>query len=596
MTTGRRPPSLLMQLGVGVILLQALVLLMLGWYTVSQLKAFHHRQQRLALDRLVLLLREEYRAAVEDPIDDTRRKALQDKVRRDGQNAGVRISLFFPDGAVVADSHADPATMDKNRFRPEISAAIRIGSGSGQRFSPTLDQEMMYLARPLAGEPPAVLRVAIPLTEVNDQLRGLLRVLGLAGIASLLLTSLILYSVSRRLSSTISTLADGAARLSTGDLHHRLHRPNSRELDKLATALNEMTEQLGQRIAQLNRQQNEQKAILQSMSNGVIALDRDQRILSLNRAAEQMLNAVDSRARGRLLQEVVREPALHRIVADVLAGAEPESLEFAIEGESKRQIRIRYETLTDTSGESFGMLILLEDVTELRRLESLRTDFAAAVSHELRTPITNIQGYVETLLETDGQDPAQKHRFLRVIQQNGARLAAIVDDILALTRLEQPRVEETLERSPCLIEELIRTVVSQFAPAANAKRIAVHAEVPAALTATVHRQLFEQAVGNLLSNAINYSPANTTVTVGARKLDDGTTEIAVADEGPGIPRDKQERLFERFYRVDSARSRELGGTGLGLALVKHIALVHGGQVEVESVVGKGSTFRLTIPE
>ena len=390
-------------------------------------------------------------------------------------------------------------------------------------------------------------------------------------------------------------LAGGAARFAAGDLAYRIGQPTVRELSSLAGSLNEMAAQLSGRIHELQAQQSEQQAILQSMGNAVIALDLQHRVLNVNRAAEQMLQLDGLHVRGRLLQEVCRQPRLHRFVADSLAEQSPMSAEFRLDTSRPITVKAVSETLRGPDGRPRGLLIVLNDVTELRRLETLRSDFAANVSHELRTPITNIKGYVETLLEVGWQDRGQAQRFLRIIRKNTSRLAAIVEDVLALARLEQSHARDSMERSSAPVTSIVRSALTQFESLAQGKNISVVVHVPEDLIVKAHRRLLEQALANLLSNAINYSDTGTVVEISAQGAN-GEVWIAIADQGPGIPAEHVPRIFERFYRVDKARSRSLGGTGLGLAIAKHIARLHGGRIEVETEVGRGSTFRIVVPE
>jgi two-component system phosphate regulon sensor histidine kinase PhoR len=316
-------------------------------------------------------------------------------------------------------------------------------------------------------------------------------------------------------------------------------------------------------------------------------------------------------SRGRLLAECVRDPELLSFVEDSFASAgreevwprtpgehplsgSPRPAELQLHGAGAAAVMVAAEPLRRADGRIDGMIILIEDVTRLRRLESMRTDFAANVSHELRTPITNIKGYAETLQEVGFADAPQAQRFVEVIQRNAQRLAALVEDILLLSFLEQPGHAEQIERHPIQVDDVIAEVVEELAPPAAARRVSVHVGDPSHLIIMADRRLALQAVGNLVSNAVKFSAEGSSVRVrviGER----GFAEIAVADEGPGIPERHLPRIFERFYRVDKARSREQGGTGLGLSIVKHVARVHGGSVHAESVVGRGSTFRLLLP-
>jgi len=344
----------------------------------------------------------------------------------------------------------------------------------------------------------------------------------------------------------------------------------------------------------LQARQSEQRIIQQSMSTGMIALDDEQRVLSINRAAEQLLGVRESIAMGKPLRESLHEPELNRFINQALGAANQSSAEFQLLGKSGATVHAMGEPLRNGKNEPVGLLVLLNDVTRMKKLEAMRSDFAANVSHELRTPITNIMGYVETLRDVGTDDREQTRKFLDIVHRNTERLAFIVEDLLSLARLERPEARENLARELTPVRQIIEATISQFEAASVEKHIRIEVDAPATLQAMVDAQFIEQALGNLLSNAINYSPANTTVKIRARYVA-GEIELAVIDQGPGIAREHLPRLFERFYRVDRARSREMGGTGLGLAIVKHIALVHGGRVEVESELGRGSTFRIILP-
>jgi len=589
----RPPRTLLWRLGLALMLVQAVVALGLGVYAFYRVRAFHYDQTLDKLERIEALLSDAYQPLLED----AQYERLQAMAIEDGREGSLRITVVLDDGEVVADSMADPATMDDHSDRPEIIEAARRTTGDARRFSDTVDERMMYHARrvSLASGTPAYVRVSLPLTEVDADFAAVAGVIGVVGVASILATFAVFFLVSRHYSGQVSELADAASRYAEGDLSHRVRRPAASELSTLTRSLNNMARQLHERINQVRTQQSEAQAILQSMSNGVIALDEEQRILNINQAAERLIGAEGADVKGRLLQEAIRQPDVHRFVADTMAGGRPGTREFEFDGADPKRIRISSETLTGPEGEPKGVLLVLDDVTQLRRLESMRTDFAANVSHELRTPITNIKGYVETLLDVGLGEPAQVERFLGVIKQNADRLASIVEDVLSLTRLEQPRVDQTLELESTRLRAVFRSVVGQFQDAADAKAMTIACELPDDLEVRAHRALLEQAIGNLISNAINYAPEATTVTLAARRTDDGRTEISVSDEGPGIARKHLARLFERFYRVDKGRSRELGGTGLGLAIVKHIVRVHEGEIRVDSEVGEGSTFTIALP-
>jgi two-component system, OmpR family, phosphate regulon sensor histidine kinase PhoR len=338
------------------------------------------------------------------------------------------------------------------------------------------------------------------------------------------------------------------------------------------------------------------EAILQSTAAGFIAIDPTHRVLDLNQAAASWLGVDRANARGRLVQEIARHPQLNRLLDDAMAQAAPVERTVRLEGPSARELHALSEPLRDAAGRTLGLLLSLQDVTQLRRLEGLRSEFVANVSHELRTPITAIKGYVETLLQVGTDDPARARKFLEIVQRNTLRLSNLVEDLLALASLEQTTGVEghPLEFVELSAREVLDEAVLLLGPTAEAKRIRLVSTGDSRLRVRANRTLLEQAMVNLLSNAIRYSPEATTVTLTARTAR-GMCELSVQDEGPGIAGKHLERIFERFYRVDRSRTSTAGGTGLGLAIVKHIAQAHGGSVEVESELGSGSRFSLRLP-
>jgi len=366
----------------------------------------------------------------------------------------------------------------------------------------------------------------------------------------------------------------------------------TRLLDALENTLGSLTE----RVSQLASQRSEAKAILRSMPGAVIALDLDQRVMNTNRVAEKLLKLDPDAVRGRLLQEAVRQPALLEFADSSTGAADLRSGEFALRGTPERIVAASSRPLLDADGSLAGVVIVLQDVTRLRKLENLRRDFASNASHELRTPVTNILGYVETLAEVDEAEPEDRERFIAVIRRNAERLAAIIEDMLELARLETPDSGGLRGIATNNAHELLEDVASTFAPDLERKRIEIQIDCEADVTAELNRGLITQAIGNLLANAIRYSPEETTIRLGGEYLEGQTqVQFSVADEGPGIPEEHLSRLFERFYRVDPARSREMGGTGLGLAIAKHVAILHTGEIGVTSEVGRGSRFWVRIP-
>jgi two-component system phosphate regulon sensor histidine kinase PhoR len=520
----------------------------------------------------------------------------QDMCRRLGQNTATRVTLIRPDGSVVADSEDDPARMDNHAGRPEVVAALGQGNGASVRFSNTVRRDMMYVALPLAsdGANVGVVRVAIPITPIDESLWYIYSRIALVGTIVAFGAAFVSWRVSRRIMRPLNMIKQGAERFAQGSLDQRLPIPDSAEVASLAEAMNQMAAQLSDRIRTAVQQRNEQEAVLSSMVESVIAVDRTTRIITFNQAAAHLLGVDADHIAGRQLEAVVQNEAIRGVVRQALESDAPIEGELAIEEEGGRILQAHGTTLLDAAGHAIGAVVVLNDVTRLRRLEQVRRDFVANVSHELKTPITSIKGFVETLLDGALDQPDDARRFLSIVQRQADRLSAIIEDLLTLSRIEQEEehAESILDRGP--IRGVIDAAVQLCGSAAAAKNIHLDIACEPGLEAHINAALLEQGVVNLVDNAIKYSEPDRTVRVEARG---GEREILirVIDQGSGIPAAQLPRLFERFYRVDKARSRSMGGTGLGLAIVKHIAQTHGGRVTVESEVGQGSIFTIHLP-
>ncbi|MFO0828903.1 MAG: ATP-binding protein [Phycisphaerales bacterium] len=402
-----------------------------------------------------------------------------------------------------------------------------------------------------------------------------------------------------RLARSFDDLVDGrAAPHDVAQVHGKV--PGS--LAPVAGAVRRAARAFTAREQSMSARLRELETILHSTANGFVAIDPQQRVVDMNSAAESMLGVSPDSARGRLLAEVARQPAVNRFAMDALRLGEQIDAQLDLEGDVRRAVRATAEPLRDASERVVGALISLQDVTQLRRLESLRSDFVSNVSHELRTPITAIKGYVETLLQIGTDNPDQAKRFLEIVHRNTVRLSMLVEDLLSLASLEQAESDARggIEFEPVAASLVVSQVLDELAPRAEARGVPLVTELEPNLSVHVNRVLAEQALANLVSNAIRYAPEGSPVVISARSLDDATAEFAVSDRGPGIAPAHLERIFERFYRVDRARSRPArgdgGGTGLGLAIVKHIAQAHRGRVHVESAVGLGSRFSVTFPK
>jgi two-component system phosphate regulon sensor histidine kinase PhoR len=515
-----------------------------------------------------------------------------------GRLSGTRLTVILPSGKVVGDSSNDPAQMDNHADRPEVRQAFQGKIGISTRHSYTEGTPMMYVAVPILnqGRVEGVARASLTVAFIDRFLNRMYFKIALGGMGAALLAALLSLLMARRLSRPLEEMKQGAQRFAQGDLRIKIPVPPSDELASLAEALNYMAEQLDERIRTITRQRQEQEAVLASMIEGVMAVDHRERVISLNQAGARLLGVDPEAARQRPLPEVVRNPDLQNFVDQALASPRQVNGELILrDGGQDRLLQARGTTLRDPQGKAFGALIVLNDVTRLRRLEQARRDFVANVSHELKTPITSIKGFVETLLEGALQEPENALNFLEIIAKHADRLNEIIDDLLSLSRIEQDSEQGKIALSAGRLQEVLQNAIQVCRERAVAKDIEIELTCAEELAAEINAPLLEQAVVNLIDNAVKYSPAGQPVEVEAR-LELGEAVILVRDQGPGIAPEHLPRLFERFYRVDPGRSRKVGGTGLGLAIVKHIAQAHDGYVTLQSAPGKGSTFLIHLPQ
>ena len=518
---------------------------------------------------------------------------MDEEADRIGALIGARVTFIAPDGRVLGDS-SEPldavTTMENHGQRPEVVAARGSGLGRAQRYSATVKIDMLYVAVPVSHPQIGFVRVALPLTDIRHQLQTVLVAtltalgLALAGAAA------IAWVLSARIGHRVRRIADVAERYRHGDLTPPGLGYGDDELGTVARALDESVQEIGRRLTEQARDHSRMEAILGGMVEGVIVVDPQGRLQLVNAAARQMLRLAEP-AIGRSYLETIRLPAIAELVAATLAGKVPAALQLSPPRDSSRTIVARAAPTAD--GSAHGAVLVLHDITDLRRADQIRRDFVANVSHELRTPLTAIRGYVEAL--SDGDASAEEHRrFLDIISRHTHRMERLVRDLLRLARLDAG--QEQLDPIACDTRALVDAVVGDVAPAAEARHqrlsvsIARGAETLRGDPAKLH-----DALRNLVANAITYAPERSTVSIEAAPVD-GRVAVSVADEGPGIPDEDLTRVFERFYRVDKSRARDPGGTGLGLAIVKHLVELHGGDVLVENRREGGAKFTMTIPK
>jgi len=503
-----------------------------------------------------------------------------------------RFTLTTVDGVVLFDSQHDAAEMDDHGNRPEI---LQPGTAV-TRYSDTLGFELTYYALPVVvdGVTRGYARVSMPVDDrraARSGLRGAIR----DGAILAALISLVLAGVfARRITHPLSQIAEVVTEIGTRQTPRRLDMGRDDEFGRLARAVNSMADDLQGQIARVERDRAEREAIFTALADGLLAVDLDQNVLFINRQGRQLLGNIEGPVKGRPVWELTRNQGLIEVIEECLRAEARCTAEVRTSsGEGERTLEVTAVPMAATAEKRRGCVLELRDVSDLRHLEAVRRDFVSNVSHELKTPLAAMRGYTEALSEDPEMPEATRRSFVEKAHRNTERLAAIVGDLLSLSRLESQ--ERDLSFEPLDLRGLLEGVIAELQDLADSRQARLVVEAPdGGLVAEADPQALSMAISNLISNAIQYSPEGEEVHI---RLVGGADEalLEVIDRGPGIPPHEQERVFERFYRVDKARSRKLGGTGLGLAIVRHVMAAHGGRVELESQPGEGSLFRLVLP-
>ena len=513
---------------------------------------------------------------------------------RIGQLLDARVTFIARDGRVLGDSaESAPAValMENHASRPEVIEAREHGLGSSRRHSDTINVDMLYIAVPVTHPSIAFVRVALPLSNIRQQFDNTLVALAVALNIALISALAIAWVVSSRIGKRVRSIASVATRYRAGDLSPARLEFGEDELGMVARTLDNSVQAVGRQLAEQARDRSRMEAILAGMIEGVIVVDPQGRLQLVNDAARRMLKLDDAETQiGRHYVESIRHPAIAELVAAALAGKRPEALQMSPPRDASRTIMAR--AAAAAGGSEHGAVLVLHDITELRRADQIRRDFVANVSHELRTPLTAIRGYVEALSEGDSS-PEDSRRFLDIIERHTERMERLVKDLLRLARLDAG--QETLDIISCDARNLIQAVVTELGSALDQRRQGVEVTIGAgAESFRADPTKLHDVLRNLIANAITYSPERTTIRVETARSN-GSIVLSVSDEGPGIPEEDLSRVFERFYRVDKSRARDPGGTGLGLAIVKHLIELHHGTVRAENRAEGGARVSVQLP-
>ncbi|MBL8017417.1 MAG: PAS domain-containing protein [Ignavibacteria bacterium] len=573
-----------------VAMLSIIPLIVLGLYASSLFRDSLISADSDVLVRRSLLIKERLESSQTDSLDLNIMAAKLDSL------SGSRITIILPNGKVASDSREDAGSMDNHADRPEVIEALGGKAGISQRYSFTLKEDFLYAAVPVYnkdGRISFILRTGYPLTRVNAEARSANASLFFSVVFFGLLILVGGYFALKRLLQPIYELRDAAVNFSGGNYSSKVYPAKEQELGMIADSLNSMAKQLDEKLDIIGEQNNLQEVVLKSMKEGVLAVDYEERVLMLNETASSILGISDKNLTGKTLQEVIRVSEIQKFFKKIISEGNPQEAEIILQHDKDKFLQLSGTLLYDMDNKAIGALVVFNDISNLKHLDTLKKDLVANVSHELRTPVTTIKGFIETLKEGAIDDPKNAERFLNIISKHIDRLNMLIDDLLILAKLEEKPEEVQLNEEK--IRPLLRSVVEDFEFKANEKKITISIDCDEDLTARINRHLVEQAISNLVDNAVKYSDKKTSIEVGAYS-DEGKLVFVVKDEGYGISQEHIPRLFERFYRIDKGRSREEGGTGLGLAIVKHIVNTMHGTIDVESALGEGTTFIVKIPQ
>ncbi|HOK54377.1 MAG TPA: ATP-binding protein [Armatimonadota bacterium] len=520
--------------------------------------------------------------------------SIDNLVKQLSKDLGCRITVIEPSGLVAADSSENPKEMESHSKRPEIIGALDTGQGFTIRHSDTLDMDMMYVSVLIKdNDRSLVVRIAEPLSEVDAAKSAIRTTFGIAALAALLLAAAVGLKLASGVVSPVVSLTTTARRIARGDFGLNVGVPSGAkdEVTELGLTLNSLGAELRRAVRQLREDKRKMETVFEKTDDGLIILDNEGRIETINPAAAKMLAVDAASAVGRTIIEATLNHEFAELIGRVLRTQSPATLEIAFPSPSEKTIHV-YVTSLGQPEELDGAVVVMHDVTAARRVDDMRRDFVANVSHELRTPLASIRAMAETIMLRGKSNPEAAEQFAQSIVSEIDRLVRLSDDLLEIAKTEVQ--QRPIHKEEVRIAEVAADATAKIQPVADQKSVSLVLDIDPELVIQADKDAIWQILVNLIDNAVNYTSGGGEVKV-STVVQDGFISVSVADTGIGIPAADIPRIFERFYRVDKARSRASGGTGLGLSIVKHLVEAHGGKISVVSEVNNGSTFTFTIP-
>ena len=567
------------------VLLTVITMAILGAYLTNSVRDSQLNSLRTQLENEAIIT-----AVASLPLFDTQPAELDGLAKELGDQTGTRITIIGIDGVVLGDSSEDPAIMENHADRPEVKDALKLGTGESTRYSTTLDRQMMYLAVPISSNDGilGVARVALPLTQVEESVNRVIIIIIVAIVIATGLIILIAWLITRMTTRPLRDITRAAHQLASGNFGEKILVGTRDESRELAQAFNEMSARLRETLATISGDKARLTGIINNIADGVILTDPEGNLVIVNQAAERLFNIKEEAVKTKSFIEAIREHEINNLLAASLKTGEERSGQFEL---PKINRFIRVIIIPVVSDQSSGALILIQDLTELRSLQTMRREMIGNISHEFRTPLAGIKAMVETLQDGAINEPEPAQNFLSRIDSEVDRMVQLVAELAELSRIETGKAE--LKVTSLELNTLLEEVISELKPQIERQNLTLETALATDLpTITADKDRLRQVMINLIHNAIKFNRPGGDIKITSRLFGD-TVAVEIADTGVGIARENLHHIFERFYKADRARTGR--GSGIGLAIVKHVVEAHGGNIRVESEEGRGSTFILSLP-